>query len=430
MESKIYCSLEGYDSILNSNRPNGSSRSWYLEELKEIQYPMMWGDWNIFKDCQTKTGLIQGEEVRSMSCPLYGCEFLDYRNMDQIGDNPHLYIISVYHPFFFENTRNIGFSCISPKYLEDIRKGKCKIVICCYNEGYSGSDGNNDLEIIEEWRIKSNLPSKSVYYVTANLIADKIAKEKGLDLEVKCLGTFEPCVKFYYEDDNIIPFNPIDDKHLYLSYNRQIRFQRQKFVGELRANELLGKGLVSLGKITDYTLCRDIDEELQQWYLQNTPLTISDDITPNLACNIYAPDFERTFMSAVTETLTNKGTLFLSEKTWKPLLVGHPFVTYANKGTLEYLRSIGYKTFGQWFDESYDNVEDETTRYKMVVEQIIKYKDKSADELKAIRKEMEMILIHNQLHFRQMFKERYNVRNESLVLIQYFQEIWDTIKDK
>jgi hypothetical protein len=68
--------------------------------------------------------------------------------------------------------------------------------------------------------------------------------------------------------------------------------------------------------------------------------------------------------------------------------------------------------------------------YKMVVEQIIKYKDKSPDELKVIREEMKITLIHNQLRFRQMFKERYNVRNESLVLIQYFQEIWNTIKDK
>jgi hypothetical protein len=135
-------------------------------------------------------------------------------------------------------------------------------------------------------------------------------------------------------------------------------------------------------------------------------------------------------MSAVTETLTNKGTLFLSEKTWKPLLVGHPFVTYANKGTLAYLRSIGFKTYGKWFDESYDDVEDETTRHKMVVEQISRYKDKSAEELKAIREEMKMTIIHNQLRFRQMFSERYNMRNESLVLISYFEEIWNTIKDK
>lgn len=430
MESKIICSLEGYDSILNSNRPNGSSRSWYLEELGEVRYPMMWGDWNIFKNCDKKTGLIQEEEVRSMFCPLYGCESLDYRNMDQVGDSPHLYIISVYHPFFFENTKDIGFSCIAPEYLEDVRKGRSKIVLCCYNEGYSGSDGNYDLEIIESWRTRLGLPSKSVYYVTANLIADRIVKKKGLDLVVKCLGTFEPCVKFNYEDEDIIPFNPVDEKYLYLSYNRQIRFQRQKFVGELKANDLLEKGLVSLGKITDHTLCRELDEELQQWYLQSTPLIISDDITPNLACNIHAPDFERTFMSAVTETLTNKGTLFLSEKTWKPLLVGHPFVTYANQGTLEYLKSIGYKTFGSWFDESYDNEENEATRYKMVVEQINRYKNKSVDELKAIREEMKMTLIHNQLRFRQIFTERYNNRNESLVLIQYFQEIWDTIKNK
>ncbi len=429
MESKIYCSLEGYDSILNSNRPNGFSRTWYLEELGEVKYPLMWGDWNIFKNYNHKAGLVQGEEVKNINCPLYGCEILDYRNMDQIGNNPHIYVINVYHPFFFETSRNIGFSCISPKYLEDIRQGKSKILICCYNEGYSGSEGNKDLEIIEEWRIKANLPSKSVYYITANLIADKIAKEKGLDLEVRCLGTFEPCVKFFYEG-NIVPFNPIDEKYLFLSYNRQIRFQRQKFVGELREQGLLEKGLVSLGKIDDHTLCRDLPEELQQWYLKNTPLTISDDITPNLACNVCAPDFEQTFMSAVTETLTNKGTLFLSEKTWKPLLVGHPFVTYANKGTLEYLRSIGYKTFGKWFDESYDDVEDETTRYKMVVEQISKYKDKSSEELKAIREEMKMTLIYNQLHFRQMFLERYNMKNESLVLISYFEEIWNTIKDK
>ena len=107
---KIICSLEGYDSILNSNRPNGFSRTWYLEELGEIKYPLMWGDWNIFKNINNKTGLVQGEEVKNINCPLYGCEMLDYRNMDQVGNNPHIYVINVYHPFFFETSRNIGFS--------------------------------------------------------------------------------------------------------------------------------------------------------------------------------------------------------------------------------------------------------------------------------------------------------------------------------
>jgi hypothetical protein len=428
MEEKIYCSLEGYDSILNANRPNGSSRTWYLEELGEVKYPLMWGDWNVFKDCYKKQGLIQQEEVKNMSCPLYGCELLEYSNMDQIGNKPHIYVINVFHPFFFENARNVGFACISPKYAQDIREGRSKILITCYNEGYSGSEGNNDLEIIEEWRIKAGFPPKSVYYVTANLIAQKIAEERGLDIEVRGLGTFEPCVKFYYEDQDIVPFKPIDNKYLFLSYNRQIRFQRQKFVGEILRNNLLEKGLVSLGKINEFTICPDVDDELRDFLLNKTPLTISDDIVPNLACNIHAPDFERTFISVVTETLTNKGTLFLSEKTWKPLLVGHPFITFGNKGTLEYLRSIGFKTFGQWFDESYDLIDDEEARYKAVVAEVAKYRDKSIEELKVIREEMKMTLVHNQLRFRQMFAERYNVRNESLVLIQYFQEVWNSIQ--
>jgi hypothetical protein len=139
--------------------------------------------------------------------------------------------------------------------------------------------------------------------------------------------------------------------------------------------------------------------------------------------------YKNSYLHITSETEFDSGsTPFLSEKTWKPLLVGHPFMTFGNKGTLEYLRSIGYKTFGQWFDESYDLVDDEETRYKMIVAEITKYRDKSIDELRAIREEMKMTIVHNQLRFRQMFSERYNMRNESLVLLGYFEEIWQTLK--
>ena len=105
-----------------------------------------------------------------------------------------------------------------------------------------------------------------MYYVTANLLGQKIAQEKGLDLEVRVLGTFEPCVKFYYENEDTIPFTPIDNKYLFLSYNRQIRFQRQKFVGELLKNNLLEKGLVSLGKINEFNITSFI-----LWYDVESP---------------------------------------------------------------------------------------------------------------------------------------------------------------
>ena len=48
--SKIICSLEEWDSILDFYRPNGSSKSWYIKELKRISRPLMWGDWDIFSE--------------------------------------------------------------------------------------------------------------------------------------------------------------------------------------------------------------------------------------------------------------------------------------------------------------------------------------------------------------------------------------------
>ena len=38
---KIICSLEEWDSILNYYRPNGSSKTWYLKELKQLHLPNM-----------------------------------------------------------------------------------------------------------------------------------------------------------------------------------------------------------------------------------------------------------------------------------------------------------------------------------------------------------------------------------------------------
>jgi hypothetical protein len=424
---KVICSLEEHDSILNFNRPNGSSKTWYLKEKGAIEYPMMWGDWNIFNDPEKKTNLIQGEQVKNVVCPLYTNPIMEYRDVTKLGESPHLYIINAFRPSFFEDNKDIGFDCVHPQYILDIKNGKCKIIICCYNEGYSGMPGNFDFEIIESWRIKAGLPPYSVCYVTANLLGKQIVQDRGLLLEVETIGTFEPCVFFNYMDEKIIDFKPIDDKYLYLSYNRQPRFQRQRFIQELLKSNLIYKGLISIGQVKIGNVCPELEEETKDFLLNKTPLSLGYNLIPNLACNIHASDFEQTFISVVTETLTCSGTLFLSEKTWKPLLVGHPFLTFGNKGTLNYLRNIGFITFDKWIDESYDELDNEDDRYKAVVAELNKFSSKSIDELTQIRKEMEPILNHNQVLFRTMFRERYDWSNNSLLLLNFFQKIWNSI---
>jgi hypothetical protein len=54
---------------------------------------------------------------------------------------------------------------------------------------------------------------------------------------------------------------------------------------------------------------------------------------------------------------------FLTEKTFKCLKHGHPFVLFAPANSLQALRDMGYRTFDSAIDNSYDTVTDNTERY-------------------------------------------------------------------
>jgi len=61
----------------------------------------------------------------------------------------------------------------------------------------------------------------------------------------------------------------------------------------------------------------------------------------------------------VTETAATGRRHHLTEKTFKPIALGMPFVIVGTQGSLRYLRSYGFKTFGDLWDESYDDAEDD-----------------------------------------------------------------------
>jgi hypothetical protein len=75
----------------------------------------------------------------------------------------------------------------------------------------------------------------------------------------------------------------------------------------------------------------------------------------------------------VLETMTRGTTFFPTEKTVRPIVGLKPFVTYASKNYLHYLRNLGFKTFDGIWDESYDNLEgiDRWHQMKKVVQYII-----------------------------------------------------------
>jgi hypothetical protein len=129
----------------------------------------------------------------------------------------------------------------------------------------------------------------------------------------------------------------------------------------------------------------------------------------------------------LSESLVDDDTLFFSEKIWKPIMVGHPFILYGNKDSLKYLKSMGYKTFDRWIDESYDDEPDRNVRSIMVVNELKKFENKTLEELTQIRNEMKEVCMFNQNHYNVLFKQKYN-EGINLDLSKIFDEIWEELK--
>jgi len=422
---KIICSLEEWDSILNYYRPNGSSKTWYLKELKQLHRPLMWGDWNIF----TEDGeVFEDRRLWDNVTPKH-INCLEYVPYEDIDNQPHIYIVNVYSFSFFRDNENIGFKCVSEKYLNDIREGRSKIMLIFLYEGYSGSKGNYDLEIIEKWRVESNLPKDSIYYVSGNYLIQELIDKKGLNFQGRPIHYFEPWNR--YDETEVVKFKPIDDRYLFLSYNRNPRPQRIQFLLIMLREQLFHRGWISLNNLIYEPMPGDNLDDFN-YLKENTPFVIDTryDLFYNLAINITKEDYEKTFISIVTESLADDDTLFFSEKIWKPIMVGHPFILYGNQHSLKLLKEWGFKTFDKWIDESYDDVLDRVRRAEMVVKELKKFENKSVDELTKIREEMEEICIFNQNHYKVYYNKKYNDDGTCNDLDNIYKEVWSKIKNK
>lgn len=67
-----------------------------------------------------------------------------------------------------------------------------------------------------------------------------------------------------------------------------------------------------------------------------------------------------------TETVLFGKRLYLTEKTFKPIALGMPFVLLSTAGSLEYLRSYGFQSFGHIWSEDYDYETDDLARHEAV----------------------------------------------------------------
>lgn len=110
--------------------------------------------------------------------------------------------------------------------------------------------------------------------------------------------------------------------------------------------------------------------------------------------------FENAFLWIASETKKTQDGICITEKTWKAIAYGSPFCINGDSGSLRYLKEIGFKTFDNFWDESYDHEDNDITKIKKITNIVKNICGKTLLEINELYNKMLPILKYNQEHLR------------------------------
>jgi hypothetical protein len=160
----------------------------------------------------------------------------------------------------------------------------------------------------------------------------------------------------------------------FLIYNRAwagTREYRLKFVERLIDWQLIDHCATTLNPVDPDTGTHYRDHEFTNpvWSPEKS---IENYFPVNTSCSTSSAkfdidDYQTTDIEVVLETLFDDTRWHLTEKSLRPMAMAQPFILVATAGSLEYLRSYGFKTFDTVWSESYDRITDPALRLELIV---------------------------------------------------------------
>ena len=132
--------------------------------------------------------------------------------------------------------------------------------------------------------------------------------------------------------------------------------------------------------------------DLEQIFEPNT-------VDSTASADYVSQDYISTQLEIVLETLFDDDRIQLTEKSLRPIACGHPFMLASTPGSLEYLRSYGFETFGPYINESYDAVLDPAERMRFIVAEMQRITSLPLDQKQQLYAELRLIAARNKQLF-------------------------------
>jgi hypothetical protein len=166
---------------------------------------------------------------------------------------------------------------------------------------------------------------------------------------------------------------------LFINYNGKPRYHRAMMMDYLHKYNLLNYGKSTWhGKSFEY--------DFKYW---NEHDILIDDYNSKCVGTIYTKELlqPNTLFSLVTESTHHKSHLFFTEKTYRQILLEHPFIVLGPINQNLKLTNYGFKIYDEIFDYSFDEISDVKYRILGIIDNILDLKDLDYNKLYEIIKE-------------------------------------------
>jgi len=114
---------------------------------------------------------------------------------------------------------------------------------------------------------------------------------------------------------------------------------------------------------------------------------------------IQAEPYIDTYFSLVTETVCDYPYSLRSEKIYKPMAMGHPWIAVANAGYYKDLKQQGFQTYSGLIDESFDHIQNNQDRLDRIVAVV---KDLCQQDLAKFLVAAQSVSKYNQQHMAEL----------------------------
>jgi hypothetical protein len=274
---------------------------------------------------------------------------------------------------------NTGFVCLPAEVRDQINDGSLTLLVVyvyeTFDHEYSIREWqNNFCSLLNELGIDRVQSVKVLFSGQSKLM------HEHRDPRVSWI--FYPWLEAAMQSEAYLNYTPSNDlplydpaaqkKYKFLSLNRAARPHRILMLAMFEFLKISDSGFITwpvgndqLTKIPEYfnSFSMGIKRmpEFEKFLLTNKRLSdkyFDSTSDGNHLWGSAMPLYKQADFEIVNETYhCNIGdVVFLTEKTFRSLWAGIPFMLHGTPGSLKLLRDLGYKTFDMVFDESYDNV--------------------------------------------------------------------------